>query len=99
MSCPDLAARLAACRAQLADLDLLMIAACEHAAGHGCRGHRPPPDTATWDRTTWRRYLAEVARQARILAARRRRLRAELRRLEPSRMVDADEAASVPRQH
>ncbi len=99
MSRPDPAARLAACRAQLADLDLTMITACEHAAGHGHRGHRPPPDPATWDRTTWHRYLSEAGQQDRILGARMRRLHAKIRRLGSSGAAEEDRAALMPGQN
>ena len=84
------AARLAARRAELATLDINAITACERAAGQGRRGRLPPPDPARWDRSTWHRYLTEARAQEYLLAARRRRLLAEIGEME---------RGDVPRAH
>ena len=76
------AARLAACRAELAFLDVTLIVACERAAGRGRRGLLPPPDLKAWDRATWRRTLNEARVRDRLLGRRMRRLEAEIGTME-----------------
>ena len=83
------AARLAARRAELATLDINLVTACERAAGQGKRGRLPPPDPARWDRSTWHRYLTEARSQEHLLAARRRRLRAEIGAMERGDVLQA----------
>ena len=78
-------------RAQLADLEAEMIAACEAAA----LGY-PSPASATpkrghWDRTTWHRYLATAMRMEAAYGPRMRRLRHEIGQLE--RLMDLRIAA------
>ena len=69
-------------RAQLAELEAEMIAACEAAA----MGARPADqrDSARerWDRTTWHRYLAAAMRLEATYGPRMRRLRREIGQLE-----------------
>lgn len=76
------AACLCARRAALAMLDTTLVAACERAAGHGQRSKLPPADPSRWNRTTWRRYLAEARTQNYLLAPHRRRLLAEISEME-----------------
>lgn len=65
---PDASTRLAARRAQLALLDTTLICACERAAARGRHARVATTDPARWNRSTWRRYLAEArARAARSL--------------------------------
>ena len=76
------AARLAARRAQLADLDASVTIACEQAAGQGRPHHLAPADPATWTPATCRRYLREARTQDYLLGPRMRRLTVEIGRLE-----------------
>ena len=75
-------ARLALRRAQLALLEAQLVAACEAAAGHGCRRGLPPADRDAWDRATWQRYLTAARALDAELGPRMRRLHAEIERLE-----------------
>lgn len=77
-----LATRLAARRSQVFVIEDQLITACEHAAGHGQRGHRPPFDRRAWDRRTWHRYLREAVLQDRKLRPALRRLNGEIAALE-----------------
>ena len=77
-----IAVRLAARRHQVFSIEDQLLTACEHAAGHGERGHRPPPDRRAWDRRIWRRYLREAVRQDRELGPVLRRLHGEIAQLE-----------------
>ena len=74
------AARLAARRAELADLETALTAACERAAGRG--GPSRFADPTTWSPAIWRRYLREALDQDFRLGPRMRRLAAEIGRLE-----------------
>ena len=76
------AARLAARRAELAELDIHLTIACEWAAGQGRRHPIAPSDPASWSSTTWHRYLREARTQDYLLGPRMRRLAAEIGRLE-----------------
>jgi len=69
-------------RAQLAELEGQMIAACEAAALGACPGSRPTLDRKHWDRTTWNRYLAAAMRLESRYGPRMRRLRQEIDQLE-----------------
>ena len=75
-------AQLALRRAQFALLEAQLVAACEAAAGRGCRGGLPPADRGAWDRETWRRYLVAARALDAELGPRMRRLHAEIEQLE-----------------
>lgn len=77
-----IATRLAVRRRQIFVIEDRLVTACEHAAGHGQRGHRPPFDRRTWDRRTWHRYLREAVSQERELGPTLRRLNGEIAALE-----------------
>lgn len=77
-----LATRLAVRRRQIFVIEDRLLTACERAAGHGRRGHRPPPDRRAWDRNTWHRYLREAVSQERELGPALRRLHGEVEALE-----------------
>ena len=78
------AARLAARRAELADLDIRLTTACERAAGQGRRHPVASSNPTSWSPTTWHRYLREARTQDYLLRPRMRRLAAEIGRLETS---------------
>ena len=84
-----LATRLAVRRSQVFVIEDRLITACERAAGHGQRGHRPPPDRRAWDRHTWHRYLREAVSQERELGPALRRLHGEIAMLEQMSAVHA----------
>jgi len=75
---PDASARLAARRAQLALLDTTLICACERAATRGRHARVAPTDPVRWNRSIWRRYLAEARAQDFRLGGRMRQLRSEI---------------------
>lgn len=77
-----LATRLAVRRRQILTIEDRLLIACERAAGHGRRGHRPPPDRRVWDRQTWNRYLREAVSQERELGPALRRLHEDIAALE-----------------
>lgn len=77
-----LATRLAVRRSQVFVIEDRLLTACERAAGHGQRGHRPPPDRRAWDCHTWHRYLREAVSQERELRPALRRLHGEIAALE-----------------
>lgn len=76
------AARLAARRTQLAELDTSLTTACERAAGQGRPHHLAPADPAAWNAAICRRYLREAQTQDYLLGPRMRRLKSEIGRLE-----------------
>ena len=82
MPSPDASARLAEHRAQLALLDTTLICACERAAARGRHARLAQTDPARWNRSTWRRYLAEARAQDFMLGSRMRQLRSEIIALE-----------------
>ncbi len=84
-----IATRLAVRRAQVFIIEDRVISACEHAAGHGQRGRRPPVDRRAWDRHTWHRYLREAATQEHELGPTLRRLHGEIVVLERLSSVPA----------
>ena len=77
-----IADRLAVRRQQVSFIEDRLVSACERAAGHGRRGHRPPDDRDAWDRHTWDRYLREAVVQERELGPDLRRLHGEIAVLE-----------------
>lgn len=77
-----IAVRLDTRRRQVFAIEDRLITACEYAAGHGQRGHRPPPDRQAWDRRIWHRYLREAVSQERDLGTALRRLHGEIAVLE-----------------
>lgn len=79
---PDASPRLAARRAQLALLDTTLICACERAAARGRHARLVTTDPARWNRSTWRRYLAEARAQDFRLGGRMRQLHSEIIALE-----------------
>ena len=82
-------------RAQLADLEASMVAACESAAARGAAGGVRIDDRATWDRATWDRYLAEAARLEPDYVPTMLRLLTEISRLERLALLcDAMEPAA-----
>lgn len=84
-----IATRLAVRRRQVFIIEDRLISACEHAAGHGQRGHRPPHDRRAWDRHTWHRYLREAVAQKHELGPALRRLHGEIAVLERLSSVPA----------
>ncbi len=87
-------ARLALCRAEFARLESELVAACEVAAGHGCRDGLPPADRGAWDHTTWHRYLAAARGLEPEFGPRMRRLHGEIERLENEAAALAAPAAA-----
>ena len=69
-------------RAQLAELEGQMVAACEAAALGAYPGSKPTLDREHWDRTTWNRYLAAAMRLEASYGPRIRRLHQEIGQLE-----------------
>lgn len=84
-----IATRLAVRHRQVFIIEDRLISACEHAAGHGQRGHRPPDDRRAWDRHTWHRYLREALTQEHELGPTLRRLHSEITVLEGLSSVQA----------
>ena len=69
-------------RAQLAELEGQMVAACEAAALGACPSSKPTLDREHWDRTTWNRYLAAAMQLEASYGPRMRRLHQEIGQLE-----------------
>lgn len=81
-------------RAQLAELEASMVAACENAAARAAARSVRIDDRATWDRATWDRYLAEAARLEPDYMPAMLRLLGEISRLECLIMIsDVTQAA------
>jgi hypothetical protein len=78
----QLRAAILAKRSQIATLENAWVAASEHAAG----GRDHLGDRATWDRTTWARYLDAAAASQDDYMPRLRRLYTEIARLEQLQM-------------
>jgi hypothetical protein len=66
---------------RLAEIEMEMVAACEHAAARGAASSVRIDDRGTWDRATWDRYLAAAARLEPDYGPRLRPLYQELDRL------------------
>ena len=76
------AARLAARRAELAELDICLTTACERAVGQGRRNPIASSAATSWSTATRGRYLREARTQDYLLGPRMRRLAAEIGRVE-----------------
>ena len=66
---------------RLAEIEMEMVAACEHAAARGAASSVRIDDRGTWDRATWDRYLAAAARLEPDYGPRLRRLYQEIDQL------------------
>ena len=73
---------IAARRHRLAELETLMVEACERAAMRGAGRNVRIADCKTWDKATWQRYLEAAARLEPDYLPRMRRLLRDIDRFE-----------------